>query len=146
MSRFWEKKPLSQLSREEWESLCDGCARCCLIKLEDEEDGSLYTTNVVCRYLDLQNCSCGSYKERSTLVPECLQVTAENADKLEWMPQSCSYRLLAGGRPLPEWHPLISGNKESMHEAGISVRHFAISETELPDEVEWEDHIIDQAK
>ena len=143
MSRFWEEKPLDQLTRDEWESLCDGCARCCLIKLEDEEDGSRYTTSLVCRYLDIEGGACGCYAERTTLVPECLQVTPQNADKLEWMPQSCAYRLLAEGGSLPEWHPLISGSKESVHEAGISVRGFAISEAEVPDEELWQEYIID---
>ncbi len=143
MSRFWQEKGFDQLSREEWESLCDGCGRCCLIKLEDEEDGSLYTTSLVCRYLDLENSRCGCYAERTTLVPECLQVTPENADKLEWMPQSCAYRLLAGGRALPEWHPLISGTRDSVREAGISVRNFAISEAEVEDEELWQEYIID---
>jgi uncharacterized cysteine cluster protein YcgN (CxxCxxCC family) len=145
VSRFWEEKPLAELSREEWEALCDGCARCCLIKLEDEEDGTLYTTSLVCRYLDLESCACSRYSERSVLVPECLQVTPQNADKLEWMPQSCAYRLLAEGRPLPEWHPLITSNKESVHEAGISVRHFAISEAEVGEEL-WQEYIIDQTE
>jgi uncharacterized cysteine cluster protein YcgN (CxxCxxCC family) len=143
MSRFWEEKPLHQLSREEWESLCDGCARCCLIKLEDDEDGTLYTTSLVCRHLDIASGACGCYAERTVQVPECLQVTPENADKLEWMPQSCAYRLLAGGRPLPEWHPLISGNRKSVAEAGIAVYDFAISEAEVADEELWQDYIID---
>lgn len=143
MSRFWEEKPLSQLTREEWESLCDGCGRCCLIKLEDEDDGTLYTTSLVCRYLDLESCRCSRYEERSVLVPECLQVTLENVDKLSWMPQSCAYRLLAAGRPLPDWHPLVSGDRESVHQAGISVRNFALPETEVEDEALWQDYIID---
>lgn len=145
-NRFWEEKPFDQLSREEWESLCDGCARCCLIKLEDEEDGTLYTTSLVCRYLDLESCSCSRYAERTVLVSECLQVTPQNADKLAWMPQSCAYRLLAEGKSLPEWHPLISGSKESVHEAGISVRNFAISEAEVPDEELWQEYIIDHTE
>jgi len=140
--RFWEEKSLGQLSREEWESLCDGCARCCLIKLEDEDDGTLYTTSLVCQYLDLEGCACSRYSERTVLVPECLQVTPDNADKLHWMPQSCSYRLLAEGRPLPEWHPLVSGTKESVHDAGISVRNFAIHENEV-DEEDWEGYVVD---
>lgn len=144
MTRFWEEKPLQQLSREQWESLCDGCARCCLIKLEDEEDGTLYTTSLVCRYLELEHCGCSRYSERTELVPECLQVTPDNADKLVWMPQSCAYRLLAEGRQLPAWHPLISGNRESVHEAGISVRGFATCEAEVEDEAAWQDYIIDQ--
>lgn len=144
MSRFWEEKPFAELGREEWESLCDGCARCCLIKLEDEEDGALYTTSLVCRYLNIDSCQCGCYRERSVLVPECLQVTPENADKLAWMPQSCAYRLLAEGRPLPEWHPLVSGERDSVHEAGISIRGFAISEQEVEDEAMWPEYIIDE--
>jgi uncharacterized cysteine cluster protein YcgN (CxxCxxCC family) len=146
MSRFWEEKPLEQLSREEWESLCDGCARCCLIKLEDEEDGTVYTTSLVCRYLDIESGSCGCYSERTVRVPECLQVTPENADTLSWMPQSCAYRLLAEGRPLPEWHPLFSGNRKSVEQAGISVHGFAISEAEVTDEELWQDYIIDAAE
>lgn len=144
MSRFWEEKTLAQLSREEWESLCDGCARCCLIKLEDDEDGTLYTTSLVCRHLDIETGACGCYAERTLQVPECLQVTAQNAATLKWMPQSCTYRLLAEGRPLPAWHPLISGSRESVHEAGISVAGFAISEAEVEDEEQWQDYIIDQ--
>lgn len=143
MSRFWEEKTLEQLSREEWESLCDGCARCCLIKLEDEEDGTVYTTSLVCRYLDIASGACGCYAERTVLVPTCLQVTPQNADKLAWMPQSCAYRLLAEGRPLPPWHPLLSTNQDSVAEAGIAVSGFAISETEVNDEEQWQDYIID---
>jgi uncharacterized cysteine cluster protein YcgN (CxxCxxCC family) len=143
MSRFWEEKPLHELSREEWESLCDGCARCCLIKLEDEEDGALYTTSLVCRHLDIPSGACGCYTDRSVRVPECLQVTPQNAATLEWMPQSCAYRLLAAGQPLPAWHPLLSGNRQSVDEAGISVAGFAISEAEVADEELWQDYIID---
>ncbi len=143
MNRFWEQKALAEMSREEWESLCDGCARCCLIRLEDEESGELYTTSVVCRYLDIDHCRCSVYSERSRLVPDCLQITRENVSQLYWMPQSCAYRLLADGKPLPEWHPLVSGNSESVHEAGISVRGFAISEEKLGDEDDLEDFILD---
>lgn len=144
MSRFWEEKPLSQLSREQWESLCDGCARCCLIKLEDEDDGTLYTTSIACRYLDFEQCQCTRYDERSVLVPECLQVTPENAGELDWMPQSCAYRLLAEGRSLPDWHPLISGTRDSVFEAGIAICGFAVSEDEVEDETLWPEFIIDQ--
>lgn len=143
MDRFWEQKSLADMSREEWESLCDGCARCCLVRLEDEESGELYTTSVVCRYLDIDHCRCSVYSERTRLVPDCLQITRENVSQLYWMPQSCAYRLLAEGKPLPEWHPLVSGNSESVHEAGISVRGFAISEEELGDEDDLEDFILD---
>ncbi len=146
VSHFWEQKALDQLSQEEWESLCDGCARCCLIKLEDEEDGTLYTTSISCRYLNLETCRCGHYAERSTLVPECLQVTPQNVEQLTWMPQSCAYRLLATGQPLPPWHPLLSGDPTSVHSAGISIQALAISEQEVADEELWVEYIIDQTE
>lgn len=131
------------MSREEWESLCDGCARCCLIKLEDEESEELYYTSVVCRYLDREQCRCTEYANRTTLVPDCLQVSIDNVDKLYWMPQSCAYRLLAEGKNLPEWHPLVSGNPDSVHEAGISVRGFAVSEDEIESVEQLETYIIE---
>ncbi len=143
MPRFWEEKSLGEMSREQWESLCDGCARCCLVKLEDEESGELCTTSVVCRYLEIEQCHCSVYSERSRLVPECLQVTRENIAELYWMPQSCAYRLLAEGNPLPDWHPLVSGRRESIHEAGIAVSGFAISEQALTETCDLEDYIID---
>lgn len=142
MNRFWEEKSLAEMSREEWESLCDGCARCCLIKLEDEDAGELCTTSVACRYLEIEQCHCNVYSERTRLVPECLQVTRENVTELYWMPQSCAYRLLAEGKPLPDWHPLVSGRHESVHEAGIAVSGYAISELAV-DECDLEDYIID---
>lgn len=141
--RFWETKSLTEMSREEWESLCDGCARCCLIKLEDEDSGELFYTSVACRYLDRQQCSCNVYSERTTLVPDCVELDQENVFELNWMPNSCAYRLLAEGRSLPEWHPLLSGDRKSIHKAGISVRNFAISEDEINSVDELEEHIID---
>jgi hypothetical protein len=143
MLRFWEQKSLGEMSREEWESLCDGCARCCLVKLEDEDSGELCYTSVVCRYLDIGQCSCSVYAERTHLVPDCLQVTRENVTQLYWMPQSCAYRLLAEGKPLPEWHPLVCGNRESIRTAGIPVSGYAISEEQLTDEDDLEDFILD---
>lgn len=143
MPRFWEQKSLEVMSREEWESLCDGCARCCLVKLEDEESGELCYTSVVCRYLDIGQCRCSVYAERTRLVPDCLQVTRENIAQLYWMPQSCAYRLLAEGKPLPEWHPLLCGNREHIRVAGIPVSGYAISETQLTDEDDLEDYILD---
>lgn len=139
---FWER-PLESLTAEEWERLCDGCARCCLIQLEDEESGERHTTALACRYLDREACRCTVYSERTRLVPECLQVTPENVYTLDWMPRSCAYRLRAEGRPLPEWHPLISGDPESVHEAGISVRGYAISEAEIDEGADMEAYIID---
>lgn len=143
MQRFWEEKPLGEMSDEEWESLCDGCARCCLIKLEDEDTGELYTTSVVCRYLELNDCSCQVYDERTRLVPDCVKVTQENIEQLYFMPQSCAYRLLAEGRSLPEWHPLISGNQSSVAEAGIAVCSFAIPEQTLAEDADLEDYILE---
>lgn len=138
---IWER-PLDTLNGEEWESLCDGCARCCLIKLEDEETGERYTTSVACRYLDLEQCRCGVYGERTTRVPSCVRVTPENIAELDWMPQSCGYRLMAEGKGLADWHPLRSGDPESVHRDGISVRHFAISEEGIA-EADLEDYLVD---
>lgn len=140
---FWQRKRLDELSREEWESLCDGCARCCLIKLEDEESGELAYTGVVCRHLDLETCRCNEYARRSETVPECLTLGPDNLDELQWAPASCAYRLLAEGDPLPPWHPLLTGSSESVHEAGYAVSAFAISETELESEDELEEFIIE---
>ncbi len=143
MEHFWEHKSFAEMSREEWESLCDGCARCCLVKLEDEDSGELCTTSVVCRYLEIAQCRCSVYSERTRLVPDCLQVTQENVASLYWMPQSCAYRLLAEGKPLPDWHPLVSARHESVREAGIAVSGFAISESTLDKTSDLEDYILD---
>ena len=140
-SPFWER-PIEELSREEWEQLCDGCARCCLIQLEDEESEEIITTSVACRYLERESCSCSVYEERRILVPECWQVTLENISQLPWMPATCAYRLRAEGRPLPDWHPLISGDPNSVHEAGISVKYLATLESELPEDAHIEDYSL----
>ena len=116
------------MNREEWESLCDGCARCCLIKLEDEDNGSIHYTNVVCDLLDLETCRCTKYDTRSQHVPECVVVTPANLDQLHWMPSTCAYRLLWEGKPLPDWHPLVSGDPDSVHRAGQSVRGWCVTE------------------
>ena len=130
------------MSREEWESLCDGCAQCCVVKLEDEEDGSIHFTDVVCQLLDVRNCRCTDYARRSQRVPDCITLTPDNLDGLSWMPHSCAYRTLAEGRPLEWWHPLVSGTTDTVHEAGVSVRGKVVSETLVEDEdLEW--HIID---
>jgi len=139
---FWEFKSLDEMTRQEWESLCDGCARCCLIKLEDEESGDIHYTNVVCDLLDLESCRCTQYQSRSKLVPECVVVTSEVLDQLHWMPSTCAYRLLWEGKPLPEWHPLVSGHSDSVHLAGISVRGRVYRESEIGSE-ELEDYIIE---
>ncbi len=139
---FWEVKSLTEMTQQEWESLCDGCARCCLIKLEDEDSGDIHYTNVVCDLLDLENCRCTQYQSRSQLVPECVVVSPEVLDQLHWMPSTCAYRLLWEGKPLPEWHPLVSGNADSVHLAGISVRGRVYRQAEIDDD-DLEDHIVD---
>jgi len=133
MPNFWEEKTLSELSRTEWEQLCDGCAKCCLHKLEDEESGIIYSTNVVCQYLDSDTSQCQQYLQRSVLVPECVTMDKDNLSQVYFMPSMCSYRLIAEGKPLPQWHPLITHNKESTHESGHSVRGKVISELEADD-------------
>ena len=141
-NRFWETKSLSEMTSQEWESLCDGCARCCLIKLEDEDNSDIYFTNVVCDLLNQESCQCTSYAQRSVLVPECVIVTPQVIQQLHWMPSTCAYRLLWEGKPLPEWHPLITGDADSVHLAGISVRGRVFRQCEI-DENDLEDYIVD---
>jgi uncharacterized cysteine cluster protein YcgN (CxxCxxCC family) len=139
--RFWESKSLDELSSAEWEALCDGCGRCCLLKLEDEYSGELFHTSVICRYHDSERCRCTRYTERHRLVPDCVEVTPELARTAGWLPDTCAYRLLAQGRPLFAWHPLVSGDPDSVHRAGVSVRGKAVSETYVhPDELE--EHLV----
>lgn len=128
MDRFWEHKTLEAMTQQEWESLCDHCGRCCLVKLEDEDSGELYYTNVVCELHDDASCQCRQYKDRSLLVPDCIKVTPDVARNEKWLPDTCAYRLLAEGRPLPDWHPLISGDAASVREAGIAIQGKVISE------------------
>lgn len=139
---FWKIKRLEEMSRTEWESLCDGCARCCLHKLEDEDTGEILQTNVCCRLLDTEACGCTKYMERQRLVPDCLVLTPENVAGLNWMPRTCAYRLLSEGKDLEWWHPLVSGDPDSVHRAGISVRGKVVSEREADDLfqhlVDWE--------
>ena len=137
---FWKTTPLDQMTTGQWESLCDGCAKCCLHKLEDVDTGEIAQTNVVCRLLDMGTCSCTNYPERSKLVPDCITLTPDLVGKLNWMPNSCAYRLLAEGKDLFWWHPLVSGDPETVHQAGVSIRGRAISERKAGD---LEDHIVD---
>lgn len=138
--RFWEL-PLDQLNREEWENLCDGCGKCCLHKLEDEEDGKLYPTNVACRLLDRTSCRCTNYKLRRVFVPDCVRLDAKSLKEIDWLPSSCAYRLRAEGKPLADWHHLICGDREEIHRAGKSVRGWTISEDEAGD---LEHHLVDR--
>lgn len=128
MKPFWETKTLAELNRDEWESLCDGCGRCCLRKLEDVDTGEVAYTDIACRLLDCESCRCRNYPERLDLVEDCVALTPDDTSQLEWMPSTCAYRLLDAGKPLPDWHPLISGSPTSVHEAGISVRGRVVSE------------------
>lgn len=142
--RFWERKPLSAMSRREWEALCDGCGKCCLNKLEDEDTGEVALTCVACRLLDDESCRCAHYENRHQFVPDCIVLTPENLDRnAYWMPATCAYRLLWEGRPLHDWHPLISGDPASVHRAGVSARGRTLSEFDVPEE-EWDEHIIEE--
>jgi uncharacterized protein len=142
--RFWEKKPLRKMTRREWEALCDGCGKCCLNKLEDEETGEVALTRVACRLLDDATCRCAQYEIRHQFVPECIVLRPDNLDThAYWMPRTCAYRLLWEGKPLFDWHPLISGSAQSVHDAGVSVQGWTVPESETPEE-DWEDHIIEE--
>jgi uncharacterized cysteine cluster protein YcgN (CxxCxxCC family) len=136
------RKRLAAMSRAEWESLCDGCARCCLHKLQDEDTGTIFYTMVACQYLDLETCRCTQYANRSELVPTCIQLTPEKIEQLKWLPRSCAYRRVFEGKQLNGWHPLISGNPQSIHRAGMSIRGKAILESEV-DMEKLEDYVID---
>jgi hypothetical protein len=125
---FWESKTLAEMTQQEWESLCDGCGRCCLNKLEDEDTGEIYFTNVSCKMFDTDSCRCSDYENRSALMPDCMILSVDNHAALEVMPSTCAYRLLQLGEPLPQWHPLITGRSESVSEAGISVAGKVVSE------------------
>ena len=140
--RFWEL-PLEQLKPGEWEALCDGCGRCCLNKLEFEDTGELAFTRVACKLLDGHSCRCGSYSNRHDYVPECVVLTPKKLKEIDWwLPRTCAYRLRSEGKPLYDWHYLISGDPETVHRAGISVRDWTVSEAVLPEE-DWEDYIIE---
>jgi len=138
---FWEQ-PLATLDRAQWEALCDGCGKCCLHKVEDADTGEIYHTNVACRLLDGHSARCSDYRHRRALVPDCLRLTQGNVGKIGWLPESCAYRLRAEGRPLPDWHHLVSGDPEAVHREGHSVRGRTISEVLAGD---LENHIIDHA-
>ena len=143
MTEFWREKSLFEMTQEEWESLCDGCARCCLHKLEDEDTSEVHYTAVVCRFLEMgeQTCRCTEYERRTELVPDCVQLTPVGALDYKWLPTTCAYRMVAEGRDLAWWHPLKSGRVESVMEAGISVRGRCVSEQHVhPDS--YEEQII----
>jgi hypothetical protein len=140
--RFWERIPLHRMTRAEWEALCDGCGKCCLNKLEYDDTGEVAFTRVACRLLDGQTCRCTNYADRRKYVPDCVQLTAARLPKVAyWLPRTCAYKLLHEGKPLYPWHPLISGDPESVHTAGMSVRGWTVSELTVSED-DWEDHLI----
>ncbi|MFT5692823.1 MAG: putative cysteine cluster protein YcgN (CxxCxxCC family) [Oceanicoccus sp.] len=138
--KFWEQKSLEEMSPEEWESLCDGCAKCCLHKLEDEDTGEVYYTKVVCQYMG-DDCRCTEYEKRNDLVPNCVWLSPQKVNDFHWLPSTCAYRLISEKKPLEYWHPLISGSPESVHSAGISIKNRALSERYVHEDG-YEEHII----
>jgi uncharacterized cysteine cluster protein YcgN (CxxCxxCC family) len=138
---FWESKTLAEMSTEEWESVCDGCGKCCLHKLEDHDNGEVYYTDVACRLLDTTLCRCSDYSARRSLVPDCVSLKHSDPAEMYWLPKSCAYRVLAEGRSLEDWHPLISGDVNSVHEASISIKDRCISENNIKN-ADYEDRII----
>jgi uncharacterized protein len=142
--RFWERFELEDLTRGEWEALCDGCAKCCLIKLEDEDSGEVSYTNISCRLLDHDTCRCRNYPLRRQLVRDCNVLDCETLERIAgWLPLSCAYRRMMDGRGLADWHPLVSGDPQSVHKAGISLRGRMVSEYDT-DEEDWPDFVIEE--
>ncbi len=145
VSEWWNELPLEQLDAGQWEALCDGCAKCCLHKLEDADTGEVYYTRVRCRYLDEASCSCSDYANRSVIMPDCIHLEPGSVADLDWLPSTCAYRLRANGEKLRDWHPLVSGDRESVHAAGISIRGRCVSEEFVhPDG--YDEHIVHWAE
>ena len=141
---FWKDLALERLNPAEWEALCDGCGKCCLIKLEDEETAEIHLTSVACRLLDIGTCRCGNYPMRKSLVPACVVLTPKSLrDAMEWLPGTCAYRLRAEGKPLPSWHPLRTGDPDSVHRAGVSLKDRMVPEYEVAEE-DLEDYVIEE--
>lgn len=141
--QFWEHKSLEDMSAAEWEALCDGCGQCCLNKLEDEDTGAVVLTRIACRLFDDHRCHCQKYENRQEIVPECIVLTPDKiAQNAYWLPETCAYKLLWEGKPLFDWHPLISQSRESVHQAGMSVRGMTLSEVDI-DLLDWENYVID---
>lgn len=140
---FWKTKKLSEMNAEEWESLCDNCGKCCLHKLEDEDTGDIYFTNVACKLINLDTCRCTRYSERTQLIPECLDIKHLDVAQYHWLPATCAYRLLNNGEELPLWHPLLTGSADSVESAGVSISSYAMEEYEVDDLEDLEDYIIE---
>lgn len=133
---FWKRKALSEMTEAEWESLCDGCGKCCLLKVEFEDTGEVQATSVSCRLLDRNTCRCSNYRDRKKHVPDCITLTCKEVASLSWLPSTCAYRLVAEKRDLYWWHPLVSGNEQTVHTAGISMRQRTISEDDVGEDLE----------
>jgi uncharacterized protein len=140
---FWQAKSLEAMTSHEWESLCDRCGRCCLVKLEDEDTGEIFKTDIACRLFDAGACSCSAYANRTRRVADCIVLTPEMVRSLPWLPQTCAYRLVAEGKPLASWHPLLSGSADSVHEAGISVKNRTRGSERSVKLRDYADHIVD---
>ncbi len=140
--KFWETKSLSDMTPEEWESLCDGCGKCCVLKLQDEDTEEIFSTDVGCKLLNCQTAKCSNYTNRKSIVPDCIILTPETLSQLSWMPKTCAYRRLDEGKSLPDWHPLITGQADSPKRAGHSVAGRIFPETTIADE-DMPDHITD---
>jgi len=136
-NNFWKSKTLKQMTNDEWESLCDGCGKCCLHKLEDIDTGEISVSNVSCMYLDLKTCRCKDYKYRQKNVKDCIKLTPETINKINWLPNTCSYKLVLNNDDLPDWHHLISGDKNTIHERGMSVKNYSINEKDIKDVNEY---------
>lgn len=142
---FWKTVPMEAMSAAQWESLCDGCGKCCLAKLEDEDTGKIYFTSVGCSLFDAGACRCKDYENRFSKVSDCVRLDPQNVRTIAWLPSTCAYRLVAAGQDLPWWHHLVSGSRETVHEAGVSVRgRVTASEDELPDTDDYFDHMLDE--
>jgi uncharacterized cysteine cluster protein YcgN (CxxCxxCC family) len=128
--QYWKRKSLAEMNSEEWEGLCDGCALCCMHKLEDEDSGEVFYTDVACKLLNVDTCRCTDYVNRAKKVADCLVLSVDEPRTFDWLPDSCAYRRLANKLELPDWHPLLTGDPNSVHAAGISVRDIAVSENE----------------
>jgi uncharacterized cysteine cluster protein YcgN (CxxCxxCC family) len=141
-NRFWENTPFNKMTEKQWELICDGCAQCCAHKLQDEDTDEIFLTNVVCQYLDTKKCQCSVYGNRHVHVPDCIKITPENAGSLPWIPDTCGYRLLANGKPLPDWHPLMTGDSESTRKANMTVTGKVISDADV-DMDDLEDYLVE---
>lgn len=139
---FWDEKTLDEMTPEEWEALCDGCGRCCLIKLEDEDTGDIMTSDVHCRLLDAHTCQCSDYPDRKAKVPDCIKLSLQNVTKIKWIPATCAYRRLAEGKGLAWWHPLVSGDPETVVTVGVSVRGRTVAEQDVEPN-DWVNHAVD---